>query len=166
MNNKLCRLLLASFLLLTFPLSASALCVGCSCTAAATAVAFGSYDPFGAAVNATGNVRVTCSALLNLGTINYTIALDKGTYSAGFDPRQMGSGANRLNYNLYTSNSYGTIWGDGSPGTATVDGAITLLILLSSVSADHPVYGQIPGSQTTTQVGSYSDTIFVTVTYN
>jgi spore coat protein U-like protein len=149
--------------LLALPLPASALCLGCTCTASADVVSFGTYNPLGSNVDAAGNVRVTCSGLVGL-TINYSIALNKGVYSASFSPRQMGSGINRLNYNLYTSNSYGTIWGDGTGGSGDISDSY--IILLSSTSRDYPVYGRIPGSQTSTKPGSYSDLITVTVTYN
>jgi spore coat protein U-like protein len=154
-------------LLLALPLPASALCLGCSCTASATGVAFGTYNPFSSSnVDAAGNVHLQCNGILTVGTVGYSIALNRGTHSASFSPRQMGSGANLLNYNLYTSGSYGTIWGDGTGVTGVVSGSLTVPALFGSASVDHAVYGRIPGSQTSTAVGSYSDTITVTVTYN
>ena len=166
MKNKLrCMLIL----LLALPLPAWALCLGCSCTATATAVSFGIYYPFsGSNANAVGNVRVSCSSILTLGNINYSIALNKGANSTAFSPRRLYNAGHPdyLLYDLYTSNGFGTIWGDGSGNTGVVSGAITLNILLSSEHADHPVYGRIPSGQTTVHIGSYLDTILVTVTYN
>ncbi|MBB3047521.1 spore coat protein U-like protein [Litorivivens lipolytica] len=72
----------------------------------------------------------------------------------------MSSGANSLNYNLYTDPTYLTVWGDGNGGTATVPGAIGVLLL----PIDHVVYGRIPAGQNSA-AGNYSDTISVTVTY-
>ncbi len=162
MKNKL----LAALMMLLLPLKASALCLGCSCTADASAVSFGAYNPLsGSNVDATGNVRVSCSSVITLGTINYSIALSTG-HSGTYTPRHMDNAGNPLNYNLYTSNTYGTIWGDGTGGTGVVTGSITLFVLIDSSFVDHPVYGRIPGSQTSAVVGSYSDTITVTVTYN
>jgi spore coat protein U-like protein len=152
-------------LLLALPLPAAALCLGCTCTASATSVAFGTYNPFGSNVDAAGNVHLQCNGILTLGTVDYSIALNRGTHSASFSPRQMASGANLLNYNLYTSASYGTIWGDGTGGTGVIADSLTVPALFGSASVDHTVYGRIPGSQTSTAVGSYSDTITVTVTY-
>ncbi len=165
MRNKLRSILI---LVLALPPQAFALCLGCSCTATATAVAFGSYDPFGSNVDTTGNVRVTCTSILTLGNISYSIALNKGANSTVFSPRRMynAGAADYLLYDLYTSNTYGTIWGDGSGSTGVVSGVITLTVLFGSDYADNPVYGRIPGSQTTVHVGSYVDTILVTVTYN
>lgn len=157
--------LLAALILLT-PLQASALCLGCSCSASATGVSFGAYNPLsGSNVDAAGNVRVSCSSVVTLGTINYSIALSTG-HAGTYTPRHMDNAGNPLNYNLYTSNTYTTIWGNNSGGTGVVTGSITLFVLLDSSFVDHPVYGRIPGGQTSAVVGNYSDTITVTVTYN
>lgn len=50
----------------------------------------------------------------------------------------------------------GRRWGDGSPGTATVNG--------SGTTHTFTVYGRIPARQNAV-VGSYSDTITVTITF-
>lgn len=164
MKNRLRYLLV---MLLALPLPALALCLGCSCTVTATGVAFGSYNPFSFSdVSAAGNVHLRCTGILAVGVVDYDIFLNKGVWGAGFPAaRQMNSGGNRLNYNLYTSSGYGTIWGDGTGGTAIVSDSITIPPLGSN-TVDHQVYGLIPARQTSTAVGSYSDTITVTVTYN
>jgi spore coat protein U-like protein len=163
MKNKMRGAL--AVLLLALPLQASALCtLLCSCSASTTAVSFGVYNPLSASpLDSTGNVRVTCGGVLGL-LVPYQIVLGKGANSSNFSPRKMASGANRLNYDLYTDSAHASIWGDGSGGTQTVSGSITI-ILLGPTSQDHPVFGRIPGSQTSTAVGSYSDTVVVTVTY-
>jgi spore coat protein U-like protein len=155
-------------LLLALPLPASALCLGCSCTADASVVAFGTYNPFGPNVDGTGNVRVACTSTITLGNINYSIALNKGANSTAFSPRRMynSSDIDYLNYDLYTSNAYSTIWGDGSGTTGFVAGSIAISVLFGSDFADHPVYGRIPSGQTAVHTGNYLDTILVTVTYN
>jgi spore coat protein U-like protein len=162
MKNKL----LAALILL-MPLQASALCLGCSCSASATGVSFGAYYPLsGSNVDAAGNVRVSCQAVLNIfGTINYSVALSTG-HSGTYTPRHMDNAGNPLNYNLYTDDTYTTIWGNGTGSSGVVAGAIALSLLLPSAHVDHPIYGRIPGSQTSAVVGNYSDTITVTVTYN
>lgn len=143
---------------------AAALCVLCSCSASTTAVAFGGYNPLsGSATDSSGNVRVTCGGALAV--VSYSVALSTGSYASNFSPRKMGSGANRLAYNLYTSAARSTIWGDGSGGSQEVADALTI-VLLGGTSADLPVYGRIPASQTSTPAGTYTDTVAVTVTYN
>lgn len=162
MKNKL-----IAALVLMLPLPAAALCLGCSCSASTTGVSFGAYYPLsGSGVDAAGNVRVSCQAVLNLfGTIGYSIALSTG-HSGTFTPRHMDNAGNPLNYNLYTTDTYTTIWGNGTGGTGVVTGSITLSLLLPNTFVDHTVYGRIPASQTSAVVGNYGDTITVTVTYD
>jgi spore coat protein U-like protein len=73
--------------------------------------------------------------------------------------RRLTSGANTLNYSLYTSGTYGTVWGDGTSGTAAVSGTG------SGASQTFTVYGRIPSGQTSVPTGVYTDTVSVTVTY-
>lgn len=152
-------------LLLAAPPPASALCtLTCSCSVSTTPVAFGGYDPLsGAPQDATGNVRVTCGGVLGL-LVPFDIALDGGSFGAGSSPRQMASGANRLSYDLYTSAAHTVLWGDGSGAGQVVTGSVTI-ILLGGTSADHAIYGRIPGGQTSVPPGSYGDVVTVTVTY-
>lgn len=166
MKNKTFCCLISLLVLMTLPIAASALCLGCSCTVTATGVSFGNYNPFGSNVDATGNVRVSCRSIVTLGTINYSATLNKGLYGADFTPRQMANSSYRLDYYLYSDSGHTANWGNGTDGTVIVTGAITLFILLDSAYVDHPIYGRIPGSQTTAHVGSYSDTITVTIDYN
>ena len=148
-------------LTLALPLPASALlCVNCSCTVTTTPVNFGAYAPLsGLNRDATGNVAMRCTTLAGL-LIDYSIDLGMGSNSTSFSPRKMASGSNRLNYDLYTS-----IWGDGNSGTSHVTGSATLK-LLSATTVNHTVYGRIPANQKTLPVGSYSDPVVVTITYN
>ncbi len=144
------RPLLAGLALLFWALPAAS-----QCSVSASSVAYGSYDPLAALpVDSVGTVTVSCA--LSLG---YNIALSTGG-AGSFSPRKLSNGPDTLNYNLYTDPTYLTIWGDGSGGTATVSGAIGLLLL----PINHTVYGRIPGGQNAA-AGSYSDTITVTVTY-
>lgn len=108
---------------------------------------------------------LTTVSLINH-TVDYDIALNKGLYSAGFAPRQMGNGAYRLDYNLYRESTRNQIWGDGTGGIWMVSGTIPLTILLPNGSREHTIYGRIPGPQATAQEGNYSDTITVTVDYD
>jgi spore coat protein U-like protein len=70
----------------------------------------------------------------------------------------MRSGANVLNYNLFTDPTHLSMWGDGSGGTAIVAGSGT-----GSVT-NVPVYGRVPGSQSVPS-GSYADDIVITVNF-
>ena len=143
--------LLSAFLLCLLPGVAQA---AASCTAAATTIAFATINPFGAPVTSNGTITVACSGGTTGAT--YTIALSKG--SGTFATRTMKSGANALNYNLYTTSALSTIWGDGTGGTSTVTGTNTKITSLFTV------YGRLPTPQGVSPA-VYSDTITVTVTY-
>lgn len=152
-------------LLLALPQAASAVCLLCSCSVSTTSVAFGTYNPLSASpLDSAGNVHVSCTTTLGL-LVALTIDMNEGSYSSNFSPRKMASGASRLNYDLYTTSGRTTIWGNASSGTSNVQDSLTLS-LLGAVNRDYPVYGRIPGSQTTVPPGGYSDTVVVTLTYN
>ena len=157
--------LLVLLALFALPLPALALCtLLCWCTASTGSVAFGVYNPLSASPHdGVGNVRVSCGGVLGL-LVPYQVALDKGANSSAFSPRKLAGGASRINYDLYADVSRTTLWGDGTGGTQTVDGSVSI-VLLGGTAQDHPVYGRIPGSQTGVPPGSYVDTVHVTVTY-
>lgn len=118
------------------------------CGATATSVAFGAYDPIsGLARDGVGAVKVSCDV-----DVHYTIHLSPG--SGSYVDRTMSNGVSSLHYNLYTDASRMVVWGDGG-STGEV---------AASASASIPVYGRIPGAQTVT-IGTYVDTIMVTLTY-
>lgn len=152
---------IASICALSFPFNAHALFNSCTIAATTAGVAFGSYNPFSAANNdSTGHIDVTCTAVL-AGTGSYTIALNAGHGS--FANRQLMSGVNFLNYNVYADSARSQIWGDGIGG-GTVMVSDTYNILLLPVTRSYTVYGRIPGSQNK-PAGTYSDTLTITVTY-
>jgi len=162
------KILVSALAILALCLSQSAFAVCtllCSCSVSTSPVSFGVYNPLSSSpLDSAGNVRVTCGGVLGL-LVPYNIAINKGSFSTNFSPRQMASAGNKLNYDLYTSSAHAVIWGDGSGSTQYVSGAITI-VLLGGTSNDHAVYGRIPGSQFTVVPGSYGDTVTVTVTYN
>lgn len=118
------------------------------CTLSTSDVNFGNYT--GSNLDATGNVSVTCT-----NAQSYTIALSKGHSS---DYNRFMTFNYELYYNLYKDASHVTVWGDGTDGSETVSDTG------SSSPQSHTVYGRIPGGQWP-DLGSYSDSIVVTVTY-
>ena len=97
--------------------------------------------------------------------VTYDITVDKGTSSTSFSPRRIASGANLIDYDLYTTSAYSSIWGDGTAGTQKISGSVTILLLAGSTKTV-VVYGRILGSQSTVKPGVYSDAVLVNVTYN
>jgi spore coat protein U-like protein len=126
-----------------------------NCAVSASDLAFGNYTAgSGSPVTATTTVSVTCTAALP-----YTVALDGGQTTSDVSARAMTDGAaHNLSYGLYTTNGYGTVWGDGSAGTSTVAGTG------NGAAQAVTVYGRIPASQFVA-AGSYTDRVTVTVNY-
>jgi len=138
-----------------------------TCAISTPGVSFGSYNVFAvSAVNSTGTLSVTCSLIPPSidGNVSYVISLSTGS-SNSFLQRKMFSAANALGYNLYTSNTYSVVWGDGTGSTQTVSGTIKLNIFTNpSQTVMQTVYGQIPALQDAA-VGGYSDSVTATVSF-
>lgn len=158
------RYLIGLFIYIFYSQAVFATCTGagCSCTAGPnTAVAFGNYNPISAtATTTTGTIAVTCSASVTFSAA-YVISMNAGN-SGSFTTRYMALSSVHLNYNLYTTAANASVWGDGTAGTSTVSDSYTSTGL--SATKDYTVYGLLPALQTV-GVGSYTDTVTVTVTY-
>jgi len=129
------------------------------CTAVTpTALDFGANigAGFTADVTAESEIRVNCAA-----NTPYEIALNGGQNAGGslIDRNmKLASGTAQLPYGLYTDDTRTTPWGDGTTGelvTGTADGSVTI----------HTVYGKLPPPSTSPQLGEYTDTVTVTLTY-
>jgi spore coat protein U-like protein len=131
--------------------------VAANCLVTAENIDFGSYDGT-TALTANGAVKVRCS-----NGHPFTIALSAG--GGSFAQRLLTDGANNLEYNLFTSADFGTIWGDGSGSTVTVGDVGEGMSAAREIS--HTVYGQLANSAANQDApaGTYGDVITVTVTY-
>jgi spore coat protein U-like protein len=127
------------------------------CTVSSSGLSFGSFNPLIAnTADSTGTITVSCLLLAS-----YSIALSPGS-SGTYTSRHMANGSNHLEYNLYRDAGYSQIWGNGTGGSYTVNDSILII-----GAKNHTVYGRIPlSTQRGAMVGSYSDSITVTVTYN
>lgn len=145
---------------------AAAEAMAASCSVSTPGLAFGAYDVFAASPMASnGTIKVSCTLGAEIFVrVNYTISLATGS-SNTFVQRTMKSGGNSLGYNLYTTNAYSTVWGDGTGSTATVAGTITLSIFTPTGSTTTTVYGRIPALQDIAVANNYQDNVTVTVTY-
>lgn len=140
----------------TFQVSATILK---ACVVSATPLNFGNYTAGGGALKVNTTVNVNCT-----NSTPFSVALNAGTTTGGtIAQRLLANGSNTLQYNLYTTNTYATVFGDGTGSSATVSGAGVGLLTSTPVT----VYGQLPDSVTnqTAVPGTYTDTITVTVTY-
>jgi spore coat protein U-like protein len=136
-----------------------------NCTVSATGIAFGIYNPLSAVADAsTGTLRVTCTGT-GTGSATVTVNLTLSTGMSGtFTPREMFSGTNILNYNIYWSTAYTQIMGDGTGGSFAGTAGPFVVPAGGSNFATGTMYGLIPASQDVAP-GSYADVITVTVTY-
>jgi spore coat protein U-like protein len=135
-----------------------------NCSAAtAPALPFTAYTPgLGQTINVNTPVQIACTKKTPFTvSLNVGLAANGGTMAA----RQMGDGAgDTLQYNLYTDNTYKTVFGDTTGGSQTVGGTGAGM----GTQVATVVYGQLTDSaynQLNGAPGSYSDTITVTVTY-
>lgn len=122
-------------------------------------LSFGDYDPLSSSSNnSTGRIKIKCTGS---GSVSYEVLLSQGQ-AGSYYPRAMllsGGGA-QLNYNIYTNNRRTKIWGDGSGSTYTITKTKS-----SPFTKRHTAYGEIPGSQSAASIGTYNDTITVTLNY-
>ncbi|HMN43321.1 MAG TPA: spore coat protein U domain-containing protein [Povalibacter sp.] len=128
--------------------------VASSCVVTATTLDFGTTGNLATtAVNATSTIRLDCPP-----GVSYNLALDAGRGSgATVAQRRMThvqDGTKSLTYRLYRDSSHTQLWGDGSAGTTTVNGA----------PGTFTVHGLLP-QQSVPATGEYQDTVTVTVTY-
>ena len=123
------------------------------CEVTASDLVFGSYTAQASTLQGTTLLRATCTP----GT-TYNIGLNDGAAGGTiYNARQMASGANKLNYQLYRDSARTNIWGN-TTGTDTVhDVGIGL-------AKDHTVFGSVPAAQVV-PAGEYADTITVRVYY-
>ncbi len=126
------------------------------CNLSANNINFGTVGLLSANLFATGAVTAQC-------TLNdsYSIALNAGTTPGASlaDRRMILSGGSAVtHYQLYTSSSYASVWGDGTSGTSVTSGTG------SGSSQIHVVYAEVP-IQATPVPGAYGDTITATITY-
>jgi spore coat protein U-like protein len=124
-----------------------------SCGVTATPLNFGTVGVLSANIDVATNLAVTCTFLTP-----YTVGLSAGNApGATTSTRAMTLGAAEVFYSLYQDSARMTNWGSNI-GVDTISGIGT------GAAQTLPVYGRVP-PQTTPTVGTYSDTVVVTVTY-
>jgi spore coat protein U domain-containing protein, fimbrial subunit CupE1/2/3/6 len=132
-----------------------------NCLVSSGDIAFGTYAPTTGALTGTSTVGVRCTA----GTA-FTVALSAGQ-EGSFAPRKLkDAGTNKLEYNLFTTNAYTVVWGDGTGTTQTQAG--TGAGMGGAQAQNLTVYAQLPDNapnQLAAPSLTYTDNITVTVTY-
>jgi spore coat protein U-like protein len=126
-----------------------------TCSATISSINFGSISPATTSLaTVTGSVAVTCSGLVDL-PMRVCINLGAGSGGSTYAPRLAASGANTLQYNLFSDSAYSTIWGNrtASYGPITVDIPLTAL---STYTVNVPMYARVPSGQSTLLAGTYT----------
>jgi spore coat protein U-like protein len=127
--------------------------VGTSCTVSNVGINFGTVST-AAATTTSGGLTVNCS-----NGLPYTLDLDAGVNPAAANAnRQMANGANRLAYNIYTTNTYITVWG------STMAGGTSQSFTGTGANQTITAYPKIP-AQAAPPTGVYTDTVTITATF-
>lgn len=141
--------------------------VGCDVNAAP--LNFGVYDTLATAdTRVNGGITLTCR-LLNpnaANRISYSVSLGPGSGSYAQRALRAAGSADLLRYTVHLQSvSPGTVWGDGTAGTITASGSVTVNKNTPNKPLVLPMIGVVPALQTVAP-GVYSDTLTVTVTWN
>jgi spore coat protein U-like protein len=132
-----------------------------ACEVSTSGTPFGSFDVISDQTRDTlASITISCTGKMGE-SANYTIALSQGTETSV--NRAMRSGTSLLRYDLYSDSARRQIWGDGTSGSSTVSGSLT--ISASPTRRVLTIYGRIPNGQQLAQAGAYLDSISVLVSY-
>lgn len=121
-----------------------------------TDVGFGVYNVFDLLPNSSGVGSISIYCRGSGSDHGYDVTLSRGQ-SHSYTSRIMKSGANILNYNIYTSATRTIVWGDGTGGSH-----IQTAYKNSTTTLD--LYGQIPAGQDVAK-GIYIDDLIATVNF-
>ncbi|PAJ77991.1 Csu type fimbrial protein [Burkholderia ubonensis] len=129
------------------------LTVANDCTIDAPDVSFGAAPTVATFASVNGSLSLTCTK----GMI-YSVGLSPGNHAAANGRRQMASGANRLQYDLFGGGG-STAWGQSS-NRASSAGAAN-----GASTQQFPYVARIYTDQATPPVGTYTDSVIVDVRY-
>lgn len=122
--------------------------VASTCTVSTTDLDFGTVGVLSSPVDATGSVRVNCSA----GTPwEIDLVVPTGETASA---RKLNKGAETVTFGTYRNSARSQPWGDATGQSVTGTG--------TGSQQSIPVYGRVP-AQATPSAGTYTDTIIVNV---
>ncbi len=132
-----------AFLILAAPASAA------TCSVSPQQLSLGRYDPFASAPqDAVTSIAISCD-------VETSVVIAIGPGNGDYGARTMTGGAQALLYNLYIDPAHSRVWGDGTNGSSTAVATSTAI----------PVYARAPARQTQLKPGSYTDILWVSITY-
>jgi spore coat protein U-like protein len=151
MRTRLIRPALQALTALSLGYAGASEASSCALGAATTyTVNFGTVNPLLPADTFSdgGQIAVTCTFTLLGLFARVCFNLGQGDTSTSINPRTLGAGTNRMNYNLYTDAAHSQVW-----GTSTSSGPTSVLLTGPLVVGGGPVsttfrfYGKLPGNQ-------------------
>ncbi|MBD8735072.1 Csu type fimbrial protein [Sphingomonas sp. CFBP 13706] len=134
-------------------LATAAPAAAASCSVSPQQLSLGRYDPFASAPqDAVTSIAISCD-------VETSVVIAIGPGNGDYGARTMTGGAQALLYNLYIDPAHSRVWGDGTNGSSTVSSTAV------ATSTAIPVYVRAPARQTQLKPGSYSDILWVSITY-
>ncbi|MCU0975047.1 MAG: spore coat U domain-containing protein [Steroidobacteraceae bacterium] len=127
-----------------------------NCAISAGAIDFGVFDGAND-VTRTSTIAVRCTN----GT-PFNVNLSTGN-SGDFTARELRSGADALVYNLYTSGTFGTVWGDATGATGRLGGTGGGMGSARNLTVHARLRAQ--DNQGDFDTGTYTDVVTATVVY-
>jgi len=125
-------------------------------------MSFGPYNDSSATpTDSSTSIVVSCFRIGGPADVTVTLQVGPSANSGTIATRQMRSGANPMNYNLYRDAGRSLVWGQTS-GTDTGSITITNISNFGSKTGTFVIYGRIPALQNV-NAGAYSDSVTLTV---
>jgi spore coat protein U-like protein len=129
-----------------------------NCQVTVTPLDFGIYNPGATGpLDVTGNLDLRCVGQPG----SFVVTINQGS-SGNFLVRELVSGPDRLQYNLYTDAARSLIWGDGNGGTSVNVGSKSDKGPPLNIS--FPIYARIFPRQNV-GAGVYADALLVTAVF-
>jgi spore coat protein U-like protein len=120
-----------------------------TCNPTFSGVAFGNIDVLpGTQIDSAGTLTTTCSGITGSTKVILCFGMDNGTYPLSGTNRQMGSGTNRLAFNIYQDSGRSVVW------DSTSSGKVAQVFSTSVTSVTSNMYGRVVGSQQSVPPGS------------
>lgn len=156
-------LFLCVFFCLSMVGSARAVCATSGTTVSATSLAFSTINPFVLPDDTTATLTMVYKNSGNActeSTAVVTLSVGAGTGATAAN-RKMTSGANTINYTIYTNSARTTVW-DNVTGLALPSITVPRH---GTATQTATMYGRVFSGQSNAAIGSYTDTVTITLTY-
>jgi spore coat protein U-like protein len=130
-----------------------------TCTATMSDLNFGSIDPSASATPANATLNYSCRNTSNSKTYSARVCFSIGEPGGRqTNPRQMLSGANKLDFQLYQDSGRSIVWGSSFFGSFLTPYVVTMTLAKNATKSDsQPMYGFVLANQVTVAPGNYAE---------